>query len=187
MTDSEKLKKYFIGWQCRIRQLAVRKDDGRPSTGMQAIIATKATDQPIGPVNTGLVRSDSKDITAEFRFIVQKTHDPNLRQEAAIKLLSSAYYQHPKEFEDLLTATFALDSEIALHLLNTGECELNFEQYQQQFKLHCAVESVAETDEIYQATYWHNRMFNPVLPAKIQLLKFTPDWDNSTATPEVTR
>lgn len=187
MTDSKKLKKYFIGWQCRIRQLAVRNDDGRPSQGMQATIAIKGTDQLFGPVNTGLVRSDSKDITAEFRFIVQKTHDPNLRQEAAIKLLSSAYYQHPKKFEDFLTATFALDSEIAVHLLRAGKCKLNFEQYQQQFNLHCSVESVEEQDDAYQATYWHNRMFNPVLPAKIQLLKFTPHWGKSTATPQVTK
>lgn len=185
MTDSEKFKNYFIGWQCRIRQQAVRKDNGRPSSGMQALVTLNGSDQKPGPINTGLVRSESQEITAEFRFIVQKTHDPNLRQEAALKLLSSAYYQYPKEFDSLLTATFAIDSDYAKQLLSAGSCELHFEQYQQQFTLHCTVASVAETDEIYQATFWHNRMFNPVMPAKIQVLQFAPVWDKCVATPSI--
>lgn len=186
MTDSEKLKNYFIGWQCRIRQLAVRKDDGRPSAGMQASIATKASDNALGTINTGLVRIDPEEITAEFRHIVKKTHDPNLRHQAAVKILASAYYQHPKEFQDLLTATFAVDSELAEHLLKEGDCQLHFEQYQQKFILYCSVKDVEENDQVYQSTFWHNRMFNPVMPAKVQVLRFNPDWDKCTASPAIT-
>ena len=28
----------------------------------------------------------------------------------------------------------------------------------------------------YQATYWHNRLFNPNRPAAVKVLVFTPDW-----------
>jgi len=33
-----------------------------------------------------------------------------------------------------------------------------------------------EGHPFFQATYWHNRMFNPNLPGGIQILSFTPDW-----------
>ena len=32
---AEALCREFIGWQCRLRQLAAREDGGRPSTGMR--------------------------------------------------------------------------------------------------------------------------------------------------------
>lgn len=185
MTDAEKLRDYFVGWQCRLRQHAVRNEDGRPSSGMQATLLLIKKGKQYSPVNTGLVKADSAEITAEFQHIVKKTHDPNLRQQGAIKLLSSAYYQHPKEFSDFLTATFSVDSKLARKVLKAGKCRLLFEQHQQQFTLQCDVEDLAEDDAAYQATYWHNRMFNPVLPAKIKVLKFGVDWSGSIAEPEI--
>ena len=185
MSDAKNLKHYFIGWQCRLRQHAVRKDDGRPSSGMQATLVLRAKDQQFGPVNTGLVKSKPDEITNEFRHIVRKTHDPNLRHQAAIKLLSSAYYQHPKEFDDRLTATFALQSELVKQLLEAKYCELHFQQHQQQFKLCSKVTSLDKNNAAYQATYWHNRMFNPVMPAAVQVLQFKPSWKKCTASPPI--
>jgi len=186
MSDADKLRDYFYGWQCRIRQHAVRKADGRPSKGMQARLIDKSAGREFGPVITGLVKRKAAEITSEFRHIVKKTHDPNLRQQSAIKLLSSVYYQYPKEFEDSLTATFATDSDLASQLVEGGECELLFEQQQQQFSLNCTVESLATESNAYQTTYWHNRMFNPAMPAEITVLGFTPNWHNCSATPAVT-
>lgn len=186
MTEAKKLRNYFLGWQCRIRQQAVRKADGRPSTGMQATLSLKSTSKQYGPVNTGLVKKDPTEITAEFQHIVRKTHDPNLRQQSAIKLLSSVYYQYPKEFDDCLTATFATESDLAKQLIADKSCELNFEQSGQQFDLQCEIESLAEQDSAYQTTYWHNRMFNPSMPPAVIVLKFSPDWKASAAAPAVT-
>ncbi len=183
MTEAKKLRDQFMGWQCRLRQHAVRKADGRPSAGMQATLAPVNLEKKYGPVNVGLVKKDTKEITAEFQHLVKKTHDPNLRQQGAIKLLSSAYYQYPKEFDDCLTATFAVDSDLAQQLAEGGECELHFEQHQQQFNLHCRVKSLAEKNAAYQLTYWHNRLFNPAMPAKINVLRFKIDWQRSAATP----
>ena len=186
MTDAKKLKNHFLGWQCRLRQHAVRKENGRPSPGMQATLAPVNLDRKYGPVNIGLVKKDPAEITAEFRHLVKKTHDPNLRQQGAIKLLSSAYYQYPKEFDDCLTATFAIDSDLARQLVEGGECELHFEQHQQRFQLQSKVKSLGENNAAYQTTYWHNRLFNPTMPAKINVLRFKIDWQTSTATPAVT-
>ena len=185
MNEAERLRNYFYGWQCRIRQHAVRNEDGRPSQGMLATLSVKSGESA-GPFVTGLVKQDASQITAEFRHIVKKTHDPNLRQQSAIKLLSSVYYQYPKEFADYLTTTHAADSELADQLVELGACELLFEQYQQQFTLVCSVEKLAIETDAYQTTYWHNRMFNPVMPATITVLSFIPDWDLCSATPEVT-
>lgn len=185
MAEVNKLKEYFLGWQCRLRQHAVRKAEGKPSSGMQATLLLE--DKAFGPVNTGLIKKDATAITAEFMHIVKKTHDPNLRQQSAIKLLSSVYYQYPEEFEDCICATFAIDSELAQRILVIGKCQLHFEQYNQKFELSCEVTDIPETDNSYKAVFWHNRMFNPVMPAKIKVLKFTPDWEASRADPPVTR
>ena len=186
------LRDYFFGWQCRLRQQAVRKNDGRPSEGMRADLYVKVSDKNLGPINTGLALAETDDgnaekVTDEFRHICKKTHDPNLRHQAALKLLASAYYQHPKTFLHALMATFALDSELAALLVEQRECQLHFSQYQQSFQLHCNVDKLADTDPVYQAVYWHNKMFNPVLPATVEILRFTPEWENSTAQPPVTR
>ena len=34
----------------------------------------------------------------------------------------------------------------------------------------CSMKTIAD----YQATYWHNRLFNPTLPGKVQVLGFVP-------------
>jgi len=42
------------------------------------------------------------------------------------------------------------------------------------------VQALAEADAFYQATYWHNRLFNPNPPPGAQVLAFTPDWAHAT-------
>ena len=184
-TDNPMLKKYFLGWQCRIRQQAVRKDDGRPSEGMRADLFVDISERNLGPLVTNLVLKDPTEITSEFRHVVKKTHDPKIRRESALKILSSAYYQHPENFADALMATFAVESELADLLVKQQHCKLVFHQYNQSFELHCAVTELPEPDTDYQATYWHNRMFNATMPARVRILKFTPDWSQSVADPSV--
>ena len=181
------LKEYFIGWQCRLRQHASRKEEGRPGSGMKAGLFVKISDRDLGPLNINIVQKDPEEITAEFRHVVKKTHDPKIRRESALKILSSAYYQYPKDFDETLTATFILGSELASLLIGQQECELVFEQYQQTFRLHCKVAEIPEDSLLYQATYWHNYMFNATLPAKVHVLGFTPNWDTSIADPQNTR
>jgi hypothetical protein len=38
------------------------------------------------------------------------------------------------------------------------------------------VRLLAEADPLYQATFWHNKLFNPNLPGRVQVLSFAPDW-----------
>ena len=43
-----------------------------------------------------------------------------------------------------------------------------------------SVEELAESDAIFQNTYWHNRLFNPNLPAGVRILAFQPDWSHAS-------
>ena len=40
-----------------------------------------------------------------------------------------------------------------------------------------------EMGEKYQASYWHNKLFNPAMPADIRILAFAPDWSSAEADP----
>jgi len=187
MDESDKLRDYFLGWQCRLRQHAVRKLDGRPVEGMRGAIKLSISDRLQGPVNTVLVRRDSIVWTDEFRHLVKKTHDPNVRFQTALKLLASTYYQHPKEFQGYLFASFAVDSELAQLLIEQHQCELHFAQYNQSFTLFCHVSELTASSDEYQSVYWHNSLFNATIPASITVLRFAPQWANSKAQPPLSQ
>lgn len=183
--SSEKLGSYFVGWQCRIRQQAMRNSAGRPSPGMQPRLNLQVSDGDYGPITTMLLRAEPTDWISEFRHNVRKTHDPASRRDAAVKLLSSVYYQYPAAMDDKLTASFALDSELAELLISQSNCALTYEQYNQAFRVFCTVAELLPESDPYQLTYWHNAMFNRTLPARIRVLQFCPDWSASSATPAV--
>jgi len=178
------LRDHFLGWQCRIRQHAIRQADGQPSAGMRPTVTVTEADT-LGSITVLIVKQDSADITAEFRHMVRKTHDPASRFVSALKFMSAAYYQRAPEFSDLLTALFGPESQTAHQLLASGQCRLAFEQYQQRYWLPCTVHRLAESDSHYQATYWHNSLFNPTLPGSVEILGFRPDWARAKAEPGV--
>jgi hypothetical protein len=80
----------------------------------------------------------------------------------------------------VLTALFGGGAALAGRLLAFGACRLEFDQYAQGYRIPCRVTALAEADELYQATYWHNRLFNPNPPPGAQVLAFTPDWAHAT-------
>lgn len=173
---AEALKAEFIGWQCRLRQLAVREAAGRPSSGMRPRV-TAPDGSEIVPAITVLIHpADPEESTQLFRFQVQKTHDPIERYDKAIEILSGLHYQRPKLFGDVLTALFGPDSATAGRLLDYGACELEFSEYARGYRLPCRVLQLGEADPLHQATYWHNRLFNSSLPATVRVLSFAPDW-----------
>ena len=59
-------------------------------------------------------------------------------------------------------------------LLSAGECMLVFSQYSQSYRMFCTVTNLTPADPAFEATYWHNRLFNPTLPGNVQVLCFTP-------------
>ena len=44
------LRDHFLGWQCRLRQLAVREAGGRPTSGMRPELRLDVEGPPIGTI-----------------------------------------------------------------------------------------------------------------------------------------
>ena len=181
------IRNHFLGWQCRIRQLAVREAGGRPTSAMtpQVLLEPEGQDhaRDLGRIVVLTVKAAPEETTAQFRHMVRKTHDPAERYQAALKLLAAAYYQRPQEFSEELTALFGPGSETATALCTAGRCRLLFEQYQQSYDLPCSVRELAVADPAFQATYWHNALFNPAMPAGARVLGLQPDWARAEADP----
>ncbi len=180
------LRDRFLGWQCRLRQMAVRQAGGRPTSGMRPEVRLAEADTPLGAITTLIVRREPREATAQFRHLVRKTQDPAERYDAALKTLAAAYYQRPQEFSDELTALFGPAPGLADQLLAAGRCVLDFEQYSQRYRLPCAARNLAEDEPAFQAPYWHNALFNPALPGGLRVLGFQPDWARAEAEPGVT-
>jgi len=171
----------FVGWQCRIRQLAVRQEGGRPTSGMRPRVLSRNGDELSAGIVTLIVESEPAHSTQLFRHQYLRTHDPVERYDNMLEILQGSYFQDPTRFSDLITALFGPESPLAAQLLSEGQCVLDFEQYTQGYRISCAVARLAESNTFHQATLWHNRLFNARLPAGVQILSFRPDWSHASA------
>jgi hypothetical protein len=169
----------FIGWQCRIRQLAARQDGGRPSSGMRPRVATSEGLELSPGIVTLIVESEPDISTELFRYQYKKTHDPNERWDKMLEILQGSYFQEPARFGDQMTALFGPRSALASALRSQGRCILEFEQYSEGYRIPCTVAGLKDGHALHQATYWHNRLFNPNLPADVEILSFRPDWPHA--------
>jgi hypothetical protein len=178
---SDRLRLAFLGWQCRLRQLAVRDGDARPTTGMRPNLTVAGQDA--GAITVVIIPEEPETSTDEFRHIVRRTHDPRERYQAALRHLQSSHFQNPQHFDDRLTAVFGAESELPEKLSGRSDCVLTFEQFSQRYRLPCSVERLDDRHPAFQATYWHNALFNPSLPALVQVVRFQPDWNEACAEP----
>ena len=181
--EAEALRLHFLGWQCRVRQHAVRRYEGRPTSGMRPVLrlAGKAS----GELTTVLVKSDPAHFVARFRYMYHRTQDPAERRQSALEFLADAYYQRPQEFSDRLTALFGPGAGLADRLGDAGRCELVFNQFSQSYAIPCAVAELASDDPDFEFTLTHNRLFNPQMPPGVRVLGFAPQWHEAKAEPGI--
>ena len=180
---AERLRDHFVGWQCRIRADAMRRGAGRPSPGMCPQVLSASGEELAPSLTMLLIRRETESVAPEFRHLARRTHDPRDRREAALALLAERYYQHARDFSDLLTATFAAASPLAADLVRDGRCVLSFAQDRQRYTLPCAVRRLKPNDPRREETWWHNALFNPQLPPDIPVLAFSPRWLEAVADP----
>jgi len=171
-----KLEQYrdFMRWQCRLRMHAMRELDGRPSDGMSAGIYSINGGGEQARISFLIVRKDSAQRSIEFSHIVRKSQDPGEWMKNGLRILAERHYQRAEDFEDELTALFSIDSQAAYALLKAGRCRLEFAEGSIAHGFDFDVRSLIEDDELFQATYWHNHLFNPALPGKVRVLGFAP-------------
>ncbi len=185
--DAHPLKDAFLKWQCRVRQMSMRDNEGRPDEAIMPDVILNGQSEPLGAIITVLNKSPGYSLTAELNHMSAKTNDPAQRRENAIRFLSSTYYQKHREFSDILTATFPPASPGAAQIRTAQTCRLAFDAYNQRFDLHCKVWRLVGRNPLCQATIAHNKLFNPTLPPDTDVLGFEPDWSASSADPELTR
>ncbi len=163
----------------------MRQDGGRPSAGMRPRVTREDGRQIAPAVTVLLVETEPEAMTDMFRHVVRKSQDPRQRYEEGLRVLASTFYQFPENFSDLIASLFSVESEVAALLVRESHCVLHFEQSRQSYHIPCLVEELGEDAAAYQATYWHNRLFNPTLPSQVRLLAFYPDWTHARAAPPV--
>jgi len=181
------VREHFLAWQCRLRQIAMRDAGGRPSEGMRPLLTQAGAEAPVGRIVVVLNKADPYETTKLFQHIVRRTHDPLLRLEDGMKTLQGTYYQKSRDFSDVITALFGPESETARALTAAGAAQLDFAETGQRYRLPCAVAALTPRDPLWQATYWHNALFNPNLPPEPRILAFRPDWAHVQAEPAVGR
>lgn len=176
-----RLREEFLRWQCRVRRWAVREQDGRPAPGMCPLVYLPDAEDALGNIVTLMVPREPVAAAREFHHTARKTLDPARRHAGALRLLGAEYYQRAEAFTDELTALFGPGSGLARRLLAAAACTLDFEQSGRGFTLPCAVGELRASDPRFQATYWHNCLFNPAMPPGVSVLVFTPDWARALA------
>ncbi|MFT5110769.1 MAG: hypothetical protein ACI8P9_000078 [Parasphingorhabdus sp.] len=169
----------FLGWQCLVRQYCVRQFAGKPLPGMRPTISVTGHDTG-AELNVIMVRADPAHLIEQFKHMVRSIPDPNQRYDKAVEFFSATYYQKAKEFSDLLTALFPIDSVWADRLIAGDSCDMRFEQANQSYHVVCNAVELTEDNEAFQLTYWHNYLFNEKLPGKVRILGFQPDWSKSS-------
>ena len=177
------LRDGFMRWQCRVRQIIMRENQGRPGEAIMPALTLPGADAPMGQIITVMSKAPQYSRTPEMRHLARKTNDPALRREAALTFFSETYYQRAAEFSEILSATFPPGSPGAARIREAGRATLTFAAYNQRYDLACRVWTLAEHNPLHQATYWHNLLFNPELAADTIILGFEPDWSCSTADP----
>lgn len=175
------LRGEFLHWQCRLRQISARQAGGRPTEGMRPRVLSPSGEELSTGVVVLMVERDPVNNTAMMNFQHHKTMDPIERYDKILEFLSAGYFQHPENFSDVLTALFGAEHSLPSTLLHHGHCVLEFEQFSQAYRLPCTVTELAKDHPSFQATYWHNAMFNPNMPPDVRILAFAPDWHHSAS------
>jgi hypothetical protein len=175
------LKAQFLGWQCRIRQIAMRDYGGQPLPAMRPRVSRKSGEVLSPGMIVLLIPVEPSASTAFFRFQIQKARELSAVREAGIKYMSGDFYQLPENFSDELTAVFGASSELAASMLKPREVLLDFEQYSQSYRMFCRVRKLGAKDAAREASLCQARLFNPNISNEATVLGFKPDWKTAQA------
>lgn len=181
--SDEKLRNYFVAWQCRIRQIAVRDYEGQPLPGLRPQVSLRSGELLLPAMTVLLIPENNVASSAYFRFQLQKTSDPAAIREAGIKYMAGGFYQEPELFSDEVTAVFGAGSELAGRMLRNKQVILDFEQFSQSFRMFCKVRQVPSRDEAHEASLLQARIFNPQIGNDADVLAFKPTWKSAAASP----
>jgi hypothetical protein len=181
--SDEALGQHFIGWQMRIRQIAMRDHGGQPLPAMRPRASSLKGEVVLAAMTVVLVPEEPNESTAFLRFQVMKTNEPQKAYDSAMKYLQAEHFSSEVPFSDELTALFPAGSPTAARLVAMKQCLLDFAQWNQAWRLPCRTKLLKAGDAAREHTLWHNRVFNPMIGNDAVVLGFTPDWNRAQADP----
>ena len=181
--SNDALRDHFLGWQCRIRQIAVRQFAGQPMPAMQPSVWTRKGQILSERMTVLIVKAEPAESTAYFRHQLKRTHEHAEAREAGLAWLAADYFQDPLSFSDAMTASFGAESPLAAAILAARTVLLDFDQYSQRYRIFCRTRRLETGDPARLATLWHNRLFNPNLAGDAAVLAFRPEWKSAEADP----
>lgn len=181
--EQKRLRHKFLDWQCRIRQMAMRADGGRPSPGMCPQLLDQNGEELAPVLTVLLVPKAPEEATAFFRFQAMKSRDPREIYEKALRFLQADYFSDPNTFNDRLLATLPDNAPLAKALSEAKRCVLVFAEGRWNYRVPCKVKTLKAGHADREAAIWHNRVFNPALPDSVHVLAFDPDWVSAQAAP----
>ena len=176
MTDLSTAELYqrFLSWQCRLRKLSMRELGGRPTAGMSAGVYAVCGGDEQSRMNFLIMRRETGERTKELRHIVRKTPDSAEWMKHGLRILAERHYHDEDQFENRLTALFGLESTLGYALIEAGQCRLRFAEGGIEHEFTFDVELLDPRHPLFEATYWHNHLFNPALPGKVNVLACPP-------------
>ena len=74
--EATDLRDNFLGWQCRVRQIAMREDGGRPMPGMRPHLSLTSDGNFSDEITVLLVRRDPGRDASQFRHMVLTNTGP---------------------------------------------------------------------------------------------------------------
>ena len=181
--SNQALRDYFIGWQCRLRQIAMREYGGEPLPGLRPKVSTKSGAIILPAMTVLLIERDSSASTAFLKFQALRHNERQRTFEAGVRFLGAEHYQAPELFSDVVTAVFSKESEAATTMLRMREVLLDFGQFSQSFRMFCKVRRLKADEPFREASLYQTRIFNPAVPNDALVLGFTPDWKSAVASP----
>jgi len=104
--ETHPLRDKFLKWQCRVRQMAMRENEGRPDDAIMPEVFLSGEDETIGQIITLLNKTPASSMIPEMLHMARKTNDPALIRSQAIQFLAATYFQKHRSFSDLLTSVF---------------------------------------------------------------------------------
>ena len=142
------LKTYFLGWQCRIRQVSVRDFGGQPLPAMRPRISGKDGTVISPAVNVLLGAGEPSASTAFFKFQLQKTNQPEEVRRGRAEISRRGLFSDPGTVFRRNDGGFAAGSAHAARMARVKNVWLDFEQYSQSFHILCAVRIPGARDPV---------------------------------------
>ena len=85
------LRDSFLYWQCRVRQISMRDNMGRPDDSIAPALTLAGEMEPMCRVITLLSKAAPYSKMPEMQHIIKSTNDPAVRRRKAVEFFSEIF------------------------------------------------------------------------------------------------